>query len=69
MDGHEIRHAHKAGNRCDVADEVEVEFFVEARIDHICEGNQKKRVAVWCCSHDGLGSNIAAGPRPVLNYE
>ena len=61
--------ADKAGNLCDVADEVEVEFFVEARVDHICEGNQKERVTVWWCSHDGLGSDIATGPRPVLNYE
>src|SRR5262245_9125897 len=69
MDGHQVRQADKTGHGCNVADEVVVEFFVEGRIDHVCEGDQKKRVAVWRCSHDGFGPYVATGPRPILNYE
>jgi hypothetical protein len=56
-------------DRRDVADEIEIEFVVERRIDGVRRGRQKQRVAVRWCLHDRLGADIAAATRPVLNDE
>ena len=44
--GHDIGDADDAGDRRNVADEIEVEFLVERGIDRVCRSNQKKCVAI-----------------------
>ena len=56
-----------AGDRCDVAEEVEIEFFVKRRIDRGRRADQEQGVSVRRRIHDHLRTNIAAGSRPVLD--
>jgi hypothetical protein len=58
-----------ARNWCDVADEIEVEFFVQCSVDRVRTSDQKQRVAIRRRTHDGLGSNISTGTWPVLDDE
>ena len=50
-------------------DDIEIELFVERRVDRVCRGDQEERVAVGRRAHDRLGGDIAAGTRPVLDDE
>src|SRR4051795_5399391 len=52
-----------------IADEIEIEFFVERRVDRARRIDHEKRIAVWRRLHDGIGGDIGAGPRPVLDDE
>ncbi len=63
------RDADDAGDRGDVADEVEIELVVERRIDRIGDGGEKQRVSVRLRIHDGLGAEVAAGSRPIFDDE
>src|SRR5262245_14013051 len=58
-----------AGDRRDVADEVEIELVVERRIDQICPRDKEERVAVRRRAHDRFGADIAATAWPVLYDE
>src|SRR5262245_15084479 len=51
----------------DIADEIVVELVVECRIDRVETTDQQKRVAVCGRAHDGLGADIAAATRPVVD--
>ena len=54
--------ANQPGDRRDVANEVEIEFLVERRVDCIGRADQQERVAVGRRAHDRLGRDIAAPP-------
>ena len=62
-----MRHAHDASDWCEVADEIEVESFVERRVDRVRRTRQQKGVTVLRRPDDGLGRNIGAGTGPVLD--
>ena len=49
-------HAHDAGDRRDVADEIEIELVVERRVDRVARADQQQRVAVRRRAHDRLGA-------------
>jgi hypothetical protein len=53
--------------RCDVADEIEFEIFVERSVDRVRRSDTEERVAVRGRAHDRLGRDSAAGARPVLD--
>jgi hypothetical protein len=57
------------GNRCDVADEIEIELLKQRGVDRIRRNGQQERVAIGRGVHDGLGGQIAAGPRAVFDDE
>ena len=43
---HDVRRAHDACDRRDVADEIEIELVVERRVDRVRRTDQEKRIAV-----------------------
>src|SRR5215813_1833749 len=51
----------------DVADKIEVELFVERRIDRVCRSDQEERVAIRGRTHDRLSADIGASSRPILD--
>ena len=63
------RHADDAGDRRGVANEVEIELFVERGVDRVGDGGKQQRISVRRRVHHGLGADIAAGARPVLRHE
>ncbi len=69
MQQYDHRHADDAGNRRDAANKVEIEFLVERGVDRIRYGGKQKRVSVRGRVHDGLGADVAASSRPVLDDE
>jgi len=58
-----------ACDRRDVADEIEIEFFVKRRVDSIRGSDKKQRIAVWGSVNDRLGTDVATGTRPVFDNE
>src|SRR5262245_52368684 len=54
---HNKRRAVESCDRCDVADEIEIEIFVERCIDRIWWDAGEKRIAVRGCSYDRLCAN------------
>ena len=61
--------AHDPGDRRDVAEEIEVELFIERRIDCSCRRDQDERVAVRSRVHDHVSGDIGAGARAVVDNE
>src|SRR5215510_4483051 len=66
---YDVGHTGDAGNRRDVAAEIETKLFVHRSIDRVCRGEQEERVAIGRRAHDRLGGDIAASTRPVLDDE
>ena len=66
---HDVGKSRDAGNRRDVADEIETEFFVERRIDCVHGTTQQESVTVSGCTNDRFGSQIAARAGPVLDND
>ena len=64
-----VRHPHDADDRSDVPDEIEIEICVERGVDRARGVYLEKRIAIGGCLHDRLGTDIAAGTRPVLDDE
>ena len=58
-----------AGDRRDVVDEIEIQLFVERRIDRVRRHDQEQSVAIGWRTHDCFGGNVAAGSRTVLDDE
>ena len=56
-------------DRCDIADEIEIEFLVERRIDGVGRDDGQQRVAVGRGAHHRLGGNIAAGAGPAFHHK
>src|SRR5262249_61211662 len=67
MDHHHKRHDHNAGDRRDVADEIEVELVIERRVTSVRRGREKERMPVWSRTDDRLGGDIAVRSGPVLD--
>jgi hypothetical protein len=60
-------HAHHAGDRRRVADEIEVEMLIERFIGRDRRRDHEDGVAVGRRPHHRFGANIAASARPVLD--
>jgi len=58
-----------AGDRRDVADEIETKLFVQRGIDRVRRGDQEERVAIGGRTDDRLGADITAGTRPIFDDE
>jgi hypothetical protein len=69
IDDHNIGRAHDAGNGRDVVDEIEIELAVQRCVDRVRKTGEQKRIAIRRRMHHGLGSDIAARTRPVLDDE
>jgi hypothetical protein len=69
MHHYDVRLPVNACDRRDVADEIETELVVERGVDGVPTADYEQRVAVRRCAHDGLGADIAAAARPVLDHE
>src|SRR5438445_2000377 len=69
MHHHHIGYLDDGRNRSDVADEIEIEFFIERRINRVRCSNHEERIAVRRRLHDRLSGDIAAGTLPVLDDE
>jgi hypothetical protein len=69
IDQHDVGHPHDARNRRNIADEVEFEICIERGVARIRKIGQEDRIAVGTRIHDGLGGDVAACARPVLNDE
>ena len=69
IDHHDVGYPHDAGNRCNVADEIETKMIVERGVDRVCRGNQQQRVAIRGSPHNRFGRNVGAGAWPVLDNE
>ncbi len=66
---HDVGHADDAGDRRDVADEIEIELVVERCVDYVRYGGQKQRMTIGWRTHRSLGCDIAAGARPIFDNE
>jgi hypothetical protein len=67
-------HDHQKGaldnpNDCDIADEIEIEVFIEGCVDCGSSIRTKKRIAISGRTYDCFGGDIAGGACPVLNDE
>ena len=60
------RAANDANGR-DVADEVEIQLFIQRRIDGGSRVEPEQRIAVGRSMHDRVGGDVAGGTRPVLD--
>ena len=60
---------HDGGNRGNIANEIEIEFFVERRVDSIRDADQEQRVSIRGRLDDGFGADIRAGTWPVFDDE
>src|SRR6516164_5918906 len=67
MHHHDEGVANDARDRRDVADEIEVELFVERRVDRVVPPDHEQRVAVGRRTYNRLGADIAAATRPVVD--
>src|ERR1700739_2072781 len=64
---HDQRKMVDPGYRSEVTDEVEIEFFVQSRIDRIGRQRKKKRVPVRQRLRDKFGTDNAAGARTIID--
>ena len=69
IDLDDVWHAHHAGNRRGVADEIEAEMRVKRGIGRDRRRHHEQRITVRRRLHDRFGAEIAAGARPVLDDE
>ena len=69
VDHQDVGHARGAGDRRDVAQEVEVQVLVERVVDGVCRHPLQQRVAVRRGLHHRLGPDVAAGARAVLDQD
>src|SRR5260221_11838781 len=66
---HHVRNANEACNRVDVAQENEIEMFVKRGVDGVGGIDQNYRVTVGRGLGDGIGTQIVAGTRTILDDE
>src|SRR5215831_17969875 len=64
---HEVGHDNNAGDRRDVADEIEVELLIKRRVHRVRRMDEEERIAIGYRTHDGLRGDISAGARSVLD--
>jgi hypothetical protein len=66
------QHAHStddAGNRRDIADEIETKIVVKRGVPGVIRTNHQERIAIGRRPHHRLGGETAARARPVLDHE
>src|SRR5579883_600105 len=63
------RRAVDAGDWRDVADEIEIESFVECRVNGARRIDEKERVPVRGRTYDRLGGDIASRARTIVDDE
>src|SRR5271154_910360 len=63
----DFRHADEACNRCDVADEIEVELFIKRRVDRGRRSEEEERVTARGRMHPRVCANIGTGSWLVFN--
>ena len=64
---HDVGGSDDARDRGNVADQIEIELFVECRVDCVESTDHEQRIAVRRCAHDRFCANIAAATRPVID--
>src|SRR5262245_65227349 len=64
-----VRHADEAGDRIDVAQEVEVDILVERSVDRVGGVDEDYRIAIGRRLNDGFGREIIACTRAILDDE
>ena len=69
IDHHDVGRACGAGDRRDVAQEVEAQLLIERVVDRVRRHPLQQRVAVRRRLHHRLGPDVAAGARPVLDQD
>ena len=58
-----------AGDRSDVAQEVEIQILVKRRVDGARRERHQQRVTVGAGVRHGLGADVAGGARLVLHHK
>src|SRR5262245_62765425 len=66
MDHKGIGPAADAGDRRNIADEIEIQLVIQCRVDCVRRSAEEERVAVWWRTHDRLSAQISASAAPVL---
>ena len=69
IDDHHIVGLHRARDRCDVADEIELEILIDRRVPRVRCGSFKQRIAIGTCPHDRFGGEVASGAGAVFDDE
>jgi hypothetical protein len=64
---HDLANAIDASHRCDIAQEIEIEFLVKGRIDRVVGPDHEQGITIRRRTHHGVRRNIAASARPVLD--
>src|SRR5215467_12366430 len=64
---HDVGVENNAGDRRDVANEIEIELVVQRRVDRVVAPGHEQRIAVRRCARDRLGADIGAATRPVVD--
>jgi hypothetical protein len=67
IDLHDEGTAHEAGDRSDVAGEVDVAVVVERSTERVGRGGKEQRIAIRRCVDDGFEADIAAGARTIFD--
>jgi hypothetical protein len=62
-------HDNNAGDRRDVADEIEVELVIECRVKRVRRLDEEERIAIRGRTRDGLRGDITAGARTYESRE
>ena len=58
-----------ARDRCDVADEIEVKFLIQRRVDRGRRGGKQERITIRRRTNDCLGANIGPRAGSIFNDE
>ena len=66
---HDIGKADDGCDRCDIADEIEIELVVKRRVDRARRAEEAQRITVRSRAHDCLSADIAAGAGTIFNDE
>src|SRR5262249_36416027 len=66
---HDIGKADDGCDRCDIADEIEIELVVKRRVDRARRAEETQRIPIGSCTHDRLGADVAAGTRAIFYDE
>src|SRR5215831_4817003 len=66
---HDVGVDNNAGDRSDIANEIEIELVVQRRVNRVVAPGYEQRIAVRRCAHDRLRADIGAATRSVLDDE
>lgn len=69
IDHHDIRRTADSADRRSIADELVIELFIEGCIDSVWGTDEQECMAVRSCTDNGLGSDIPASTRSILDDE